>query len=80
MNRYLPSVTQRHLGAWKVMWEMQQLARRAGALEIDLINVETTRKADEQVVIVSAWGWIREKMEDVRGPHRTGCPDLPAFY
>ena len=26
------------LGAWKVMWEMQQLGRRAGALDIGLIS------------------------------------------
>ena len=63
------------------MWEMQQLGRRASALDIDLMSIQPgKRKGDEQVVIVSAWGCIREKMEDVRGPRRTGCPDLPAFY
>ena len=70
---------QRHLGVWKVMWEMQQLGRRAGALDIDLMS-DQPGKQTKQVVIVSAWGCIREKMEDVRGPRRTGCPDLPAFY
>ena len=59
------------------MWEIQQLGRRAGALDIRYWpDVESTRKADEQVAIVSTWGCIREKMEDVRGPRRTGCPDL----
>ena len=72
----------RHLGAWKVIWEMQQLGRRAGALDIDLMSNQPGKqtKADEQVGIVSAWGCIREKMVDVRGPRRKGCPDLPAFY
>ena len=25
-------------------------------------------------------GWMREKMENVRGPRCTGWPDLTAFY
>ena len=36
---WLPaSVTQRHSGVGKVMWVMQQLERRAGALDVDLIS------------------------------------------
>ncbi len=46
------------------MWEMQQLGRRAvgvrGPWRLEIHghspDVETTRKADEQVAIVSAWG------------------------
>ena len=32
------SVTQRHLGVSKAMWVMQQLGRRVGALDVDLIS------------------------------------------
>ena len=36
---WLPaSVTQKHSGVGKVMWVMQQLGRRAGALDVDLIS------------------------------------------
>ena len=36
---WLPaSVTQRHSGVGEVMWVMQQLERRAGALDVDLIS------------------------------------------
>ena len=31
-------MTQRHSGVGKVMWVMQQLERRAGALDVDLIS------------------------------------------
>ena len=59
LNRYLPSVTQRHLGAWKVMWEMQQLGRRAGALNIDLMSKQPGKQKNK--LLSSLLGVVLEK-------------------
>ena len=62
------SETWRHLGVWKVMWEMQQLGRRAGALDIDLIS--SRHRGDVYRLLTR--GLMRENMENVRGPSRVG--------
>ena len=66
------------------MWEMQQLGRRAVALNVDLISNRLGEMAPSLRLPSSAqacvpWGWMREKMENVRGPRRVGLPDLTAF-
>ena len=40
---------------------MQQLWRRAGALDIDLMSSQPGKQTNNQPAIVSAWGCIREK-------------------
>ena len=57
--QYLPSVTQRHLGAWKVMWERQQLGRRAGALDIDLMSDQPGKQTSK--LLSSLLGAVFEK-------------------
>ena len=46
---------------------MQQLGRRAGALDVDLISNQPGEMA---LLSSSAQGWMRENMDNVRGPRR----------
>ena len=57
--QYLPSVMQRQLGAWKVMWEMKQLGRRAGALDIDLMSNQPGKQTNK--LLSSLLGVVLEK-------------------
>jgi hypothetical protein len=50
------------------MWEMQQLGRRAGALDVDLISI----RLRGDVYRLLTRGLMRENMENVRGPSRVG--------
>ena len=59
------------------MWEMQQLVRREGALDVDLMSNQPEERRCDRLLLR---GCIRENMENVRGPRRMGCPDLTAFH
>ena len=59
------------------MWEMQQLVRRAGALDVDLMSNQPEERRCYRLLLR---GCIRENMENVRGPRRMGCSDLTAFH
>ncbi len=61
---------------------MQQLGRRAGALDIDLMSNQPGKQTIEVVIVLVYLlrGCIREKIENVRGPRCTGWNDLTAFY
>ena len=62
-------VTQRHSGVWKVMWEMQQLGRRAGAADVDL----TSHPPGELALLSSSTQGLDERdAANFRGPRLIG--------
>ena len=52
---------ERHLGAWKVMWEMQQLGRRAGALDMDIDLMSKQPGKQKNKLLSSLLGVVLEK-------------------
>ncbi len=58
---------------------IEQLGRRAGALDVHLISNQPEERRCYRLCLVVVLE-LREKMENVREPRCTGCPDLTAFY
>ena len=48
---------------------MQQLGRRAGALDVDLMSIQPEERHCDRLLLRSC---MRENMENVRGPRRMG--------